>query len=192
MKKLAIMAMIMMVGGASFASTLFWGTQWAISGNFTGAPDIYKADGNALVEGDGYFMYLFENDAPSVSELNNLGSTALTDTPVRTANGATAYTGEDGVFYNAGFVTPTELSSSTVYTSLLISHDATSTIAGEYSYVLFDSFTATQGSIAPEPFFNYDLGTVSQGDWTAIPEPSTMLLGGIGLLGLWIRRRMSK
>jgi hypothetical protein len=196
MKKIVLISMMVgaLVSGAN-ASSLVWGTTTAFTG--LDAPDIVKADGNTMSVGDGYYMYLFLDGAPSVSDLNNLNSAAITETPIVTINGVTEYwdslLSEDGVFFYDGYNSVTETANdSETYTALMISADATSVIVGDYSYVLFADEVVTQNVLGNTPFFNYELGDVNQGDWTAIPEPSTMLLGGIGLLGLWIRRRMSK
>jgi len=145
---------------------------------------------------DGYHIYLFLNNAPTTEMLDNLGSAAITNTPFAAVTPATQYmydftsgATEDSFYYDVYQSPDTE--GTHILTAVLVSDDISSTIAGAYDYVLFDSIDASQG-VTPEPSFSYDLDTVSQGDWTAIPEPSTMLLGGIGLLGLWIRRRMSK
>jgi hypothetical protein len=196
MKKIVLISMMVgaLVSGAN-ASSLTWGTTTAFTG--LDAPDIVKADGNTMSVGDGYYMYLFLDGAPSVSDLNNLNSAAITETPIVTINGVTEYwdslLSEDGVFFYDGYNSVTETANdSETYTALMISADATSVIVGDYSYVLFADEVVTQNVLGNTPSFNYELGDVNQGDWTAIPEPSTMLLGGIGLLGLWIRRRMSK
>jgi hypothetical protein len=196
MKKLVAILTVMVIGTLSAnAAGLVWGTSTAFAEST--APDIVKADGSAMSVGDGYYMYLFLDGAPSVAALNNLNSSAITETPIATINGVTEYwdsllTGEDGVFFYDGYNSVTDTPDVTeTYTALMISDAATSTIAGAYEYILFSDLAITQTG-PPTPSFDYKLGEISQGDWTAIPEPSTMLLGGIGLLGLWIRRRMSK
>jgi len=180
------------------AATLRWGTASSFE-IFQSGPDIIKADGNALEYGSGYYMYLFRDSLPTVQEIEGLNSAALSTTPILTDSTVTEdykdFTLGDGdaIFMgsNSSTTGSDKPGDANTFQALLISADATSQIVGEYDYILFSSETFTQPAL-PVAEFTYDLGTVSQGDWTAIPEPSTMLLGGIGLLGLWIRRRMSK
>jgi hypothetical protein len=194
MKKIVAVLGVIFVAAGSHAASLFWGTDAAFGQSSGG--DIYKSDGTLLENADGYHIYLFLNNAPTTEMLDNLGSAAITNTPFAAVTPVTQYLYDissgtiENSFYDDRYRTP-DTEGTYILTTVLSSDDITSTIAGAYDYVLFDSIDASQ-PLLPDPFFNYDLGTVSQGDWTAIPEPSTMLLGGIGLLGLWIRRRMSK
>jgi hypothetical protein len=194
MKKVIAIMAVALVATGSFAASLMWGTDYSFGESAGG--DITKSDGNLISVADGYYMYLFLNNAPTVNQLNDLNNNAIANTPVVELTPATQYmydftsgATEDSFYYDVYQSPDTE--GTHILTAVLVSDDISSTIAGAYDYILFDSLDASQG-VTPETSFSYDLDTVSQGDWTAIPEPSTMLLGGIGLLGLWIRRRMSK
>jgi hypothetical protein len=176
MKKLLMILTVLLVGAAS-AGTVTWS-----SSALKEADEDGKFTATAL---SGAIAYLFVGDgaaaaatASAIEAQTFTGAGALSSAPTTGA----------GVILKSGIGGSYVSQDVTLYMAIF----NTSAIAGSDYYMVSSPVTKTFGATGNQTFTYTTLNGKLPSEWTAVPEPTSFALVGLGAAALALRRRIRK